>query len=383
MHICFITSEYPKKGFAHGGLGSFVATLSKNLIKQGVKVSVVGINYINNTEFSIENGINIYRLKQKKIKGLTWLLNTRSINKKIKELHSEEPIDIIESAELGLAFLNKIKRVNYVIRLHGGHHFFSEAENRKINWWKSFQEKKSFKKADGFIGVSNYVKKHTASYLSYNNKPVVVIPSPVDMDVFMPKPKIEAKQNSLLFAGTVCEKKGISYLLKALPKVTEKFPDVKLNVYGRDWKFPNGDSYIDYLKNNILKNFPNWEKYVFFHGVIPYELLALKYAESEVCVFPSLMETQGLVAPEAMAMNKLVVFSKCGPGSETIKHKSTGLLCNPYDVDDISEQIIWALSHKKDSESIAEKGRLFVLNNFDEKTVTKRNIDFYNHIINN
>ncbi len=66
MHICFITSEYPKKGFAHGGLGSFVATLSKNLVKQGVKVSVVGINYTNNIETIIENGVNIYRLKPKK-----------------------------------------------------------------------------------------------------------------------------------------------------------------------------------------------------------------------------------------------------------------------------------------------------------------------------
>ena len=27
MHICFLTSEYPKIGFPHGGIGSFVKTI--------------------------------------------------------------------------------------------------------------------------------------------------------------------------------------------------------------------------------------------------------------------------------------------------------------------------------------------------------------------
>lgn len=57
--------------------------------------------------------------------------------------------DLVEGAELS-AFLPKIKEIKYIIRLHGGHHF-AEGENRGINWWKGFQEKRSFKKADAFI----------------------------------------------------------------------------------------------------------------------------------------------------------------------------------------------------------------------------------------
>jgi len=94
------------------------------------------------------------------------------------------------------------------------------------------------------------------------------------------------------------------------------------------------------------------------------------------------METQGLVAPEAMAMNKLVVFSECGPGPETIKHKETGLLCDPYSSDDIAKQINWALKNKEESKTIAAKGRVFVLSNFEINTITDENIAFYNAIIN-
>jgi glycosyltransferase involved in cell wall biosynthesis len=92
------------------------------------------------------------------------------------------------------------------------------------------------------------------------------------------------------------------------------------------------------------------------------------------------METQGLVAPEAMAMNKLVIFSECGPGPETVEDKVTGLLCNPYDPIDIAKQINWTLDNKEESRKIAQKGRAFVLSNFEINKITQDNIDFYNSI---
>ena len=59
MHICFLTNEYPKEGFPHGGIGSFVKTLAVALVKQGIKVSVVGMNYTANDESETVNGVNI------------------------------------------------------------------------------------------------------------------------------------------------------------------------------------------------------------------------------------------------------------------------------------------------------------------------------------
>jgi Glycosyltransferase Family 4 len=166
MHICFITHEYPKKSFHHGGVGSFLKTITPELVQCGIKVSVVGINYTADNEEIQEEGIKIYRLKPSKIKGFAWYFNSRAINKKVAQIHQHFPINIVETPELGLSFIQKIKGIKYIIRLHGGHHFFAEAENRKINKWKGFQEKRSFAKADAFIAVSQYVKNHTEKYLS-------------------------------------------------------------------------------------------------------------------------------------------------------------------------------------------------------------------------
>ncbi|WP_296386331.1 glycosyltransferase family 4 protein, partial [Winogradskyella sp.] len=331
MHICFITNEYPKLDFPHGGVGTFIHTISHKLIEKGHRVSIIGINvYTDINEEEKDEEITVFRIKPKVLKGLTWYFNNKSINKKLVELHNNHAIDIVETAELGLSFIKKIKPIKYVIRLHGGHHFFAESENRKVSWWKGFQEKKSFKNADGFIAVSNYVKSHTAKYLSYHKKPIKVIKIPINFEVFKPKSEIKIEPHTILFAGTVCEKKGINQLLEAMPKVLESNKEANLFIYGRDWFFKDGTSYIEYLKKEILPKLGNVANHIHFMGAIPFKILANKYAAAEVCVFPSLMETQGLVAPEAMAMNKLVVFSECGPGPETIEHKKTGLLCNPY-----------------------------------------------------
>ncbi|RVT75899.1 glycosyltransferase family 1 protein [Flavobacterium sufflavum] len=380
MHICFLTSEYPKEGFPHGGIGSFVKTMASALVNKGIKVSVIGINYIPNDETQIVDGVNIYRLKRSTVKGLAWYFNFKAINNKIDQIHRQDSIQIIESSELGLAFIKKIKNIKYIIRLHGGHHFFTEAENRGINQWKGFQEKKSFKNSDAFIAVSHYVKNHTEKYLSYHNKPLAYINNPIDTDFFKPIIGNES-ENKIVFVGTVCEKKGIRQLIQAFPFVKKEFPNATLEIYGRDWFFPDGSSYIAMLKEKELKPLGIIANDICFHGAVPLTTLPSKYAEAAVCVFPSHMETLGLVAPEAMAMQKPVVFTNKGPGSEIILDGQTGLLCNPYNPKDIAEKIIWVFEHKSEAKQMGLNAVKYVLKAFDIKMLIQKNIQFYLDVI--
>lgn len=379
MHICFISNEYPKEGFPHGGVGTFLKTIAPSLIALGHKVSVVGVNYTNSEEESIENNISIYRVKKHTQKGLAWFLNARAINSKINEIHLASPIDIIESAELGLAFINKTKGIKYVIRLHGGHHFFAEAENRGINKWKGFQEKKSFKKADAFIAVSNYVKSHTEKYLSYNNKPLGIIFNPIN-NQFFDNYNEETESYNITFTGTICEKKGVRQLIQAFSIVKEKFPKAKLHLFGRDWLFPNGESYIKMLQKIELPKIIPYDSDVLFYGAINYNKIPIVFAKSQVCVFPSHMETLGLVAPEAMAMGKPVIFTEKGPGSEIINHSISGLLCNPHDPIDIADKISWVFDNFDKANEMGENARKDVLQLFQVDALVNKNIEFYKKI---
>lgn len=375
MHICFISSEYPI--WKPGGVGSFLQTFSRAMVKTGHKITIVGIGVNEEETFINDEGVDIYRLPIPQISIGKFMSNTRRISTKIDVIDKQNKIDIVESAELGFAFIKKNPLIKYVIRLHGGHHFFAESENRKVHWWQGLKEKQSFKKADAFIAVSDYVKSHTEKYLSYHNSPVEIINYPINTDMFSPDSSVEVEPYNITFAGTICEKKGIRQLILAIDKLTKEFPEIKLHIYGREWFFKDGRSYTAMLKENYKDII---DSAVTFHGVIPFNDLPKKYAKAHICVFPSHMETQGLVAPEAMAMEKPVLFSELGPGPETIENYKTGLLCNPHDVEDIVEKIEWFLNHHYKLDAIGKEARRFVLNKFNLEEIIKKNIAFYQRI---
>lgn len=370
MNIVFLSHEYPL--WAPGGVGTFLQTFGRTLAQNDHQVTILGIGTSDNFEILDDKGVVLMRLPRNKSRFPNFIYNSIRLNRKLKEIHKKNKIDIIETAELGLALISKKHPAKKVIRLHGGHHFFSEAEKRGINWRKGILEKRSFKKADAFIAVSNYVKEHTSKFLSYHKKPIEIISSPVDSSI--ENSSVPIKLNNILFAGTLCEKKGVRQLLEAFKIVRRHYPEKKLSFYGRDWFFPNGQSYIEMLKQKYDDSF--FEN-VHFHGTISREELNIKYAEAAICVFPSHMETQGLVSLEAMLLKKPVIFSAYGPGPETIIHKETGLLCDVYNPTDIAKNIIWCIENPEDAQQLGINAEKIVRIKYDKNTILEKNINFY------
>lgn len=374
MHIVFISNEYPL--WTSGGKGTFIQTFGRAMVNAGHTATVVGIGVDNEKKILEDQGVTIIRLKKPILPKGKYIENSMSINKELKKIHKESAIDIVETSELDCAYLPKQTPFKKVIRLHGGHHFFAEAEKRGIDPVKGKREQKSFKNADGFIAVSNYVKTHTEKYLNYHQKPVQTIYNLIDTEVDIPS--IPSKEDHILFAGTVCEKKGINELIEAFAILRTTYPEKKLDIYGQDWKYPDGLSYIEMLrskyKNGGLEN-------VTFHGSIPREILYKEYTASLFCIFPSHMETQGLVTLEAMLLEKPVVFSQYGPGPETIHHMEDGLLCDVYNPKDIADKMQWVIENTEQANKMGKLARTRVLNKFDKKNILEKNLTFYNELI--
>ncbi|TFV97217.1 glycosyltransferase family 1 protein [Algoriphagus kandeliae] len=380
MHICFLTSEFPKPGYSHGGVGTFIRNLGIALVNNGFRVSVVGPNYNDEFEFEVLQGIHVYRTRRfDKTRGITWLRRARSINKVIEQIHRENPVNIIEGTELSLAFIDKIPGIKYVIRMNGGHHFFSFATGEKLSKWKSFQEKRSFNKADHLISVSKYTAESTKSLLGLKDRHIQIIPNPIDADLFKPNHDKSVISNKLLFVGTVCEKKGVRQLVMAMPKILEKFPEASLEIVGRDWIDPKTkSSYTEYLKSFIYSEISNK---IQISGPVDLVQIPGKIAESEICVYPSHMEALPLAWLEVLAMGKPFVASKTGPGPEVVIHGETGLLADCYSPDDIADQVIYMLENKPKAQDMGKNARLDILKRFDVKVLVKENINYYQSLI--
>jgi len=62
---------------------------------------------------------------------------------------------------------------------------------------------------------------------------VEVIPMGVDLKgLFTPDPRVQRKTDELLFVGRLVEKKGVHFLLEAMPAVLKKYPTVRLILAG-------------------------------------------------------------------------------------------------------------------------------------------------------
>lgn len=379
MHICFLSSEYPKAGFPHGGVGTFLQILARNLVKHDFRVSIVGLNYTDEYEETLDEGVHVYRLKPRKVKPITWYLTFQAINSKIKEIHQKHPISIVESTELGLAFIKKIPGIKYLIRMNGGHHFFAESENRPIDPWKGFQEKRSFRKADMVFGVSEYVINHTANYLNFADKKGPVIYNPANLEHFYQADPSKIVPGRIFFAGTVCEKKGVRQLILAFPKIKERFPESELYIAGRDWFFPDGRSYIQYLKDSQIQDAVK-DSIKFLGPVANHELP--KYMEAaEICAYPSHMEAMPLAWIEVLSMGKAFLGSVLGPGPEVVNDHVTGRVCDPRDVASVERVLLEMLSDKEKNLKMAEAARKDVLERFSIDKLVHKNIDLFRQVV--
>jgi glycosyltransferase involved in cell wall biosynthesis len=364
------------KGVNGGGIGTLVQFLSRMLVKKDIKVSVIGISKEFTNKNTFDQGVQIYRLAKSKWKLGKFYDHTIRILSKINELDKEEPLDIVEGSELNFAFFPRITSYKKIIRLHGGHHFFANELDKKPAIWRSFQEKQSFKKADGYIAVSDYVGRQTQKYLHFKFKYSVIYNS-VDTAKFHVADITKLQHNTLLFVGTVCEKKGIRQLVQAMPLIKKEIPSIKLKIVGRDLIDKNGKSYIAYLKSYIDSDL---EENVQIIGSVPHSEVAKYIERAHLCVYPSHMEAMPIAWLEALSMGKTLIASDIGPGHETVINGVTGLLVNPFDIKGLASSIVEVLNNKN-FDIYGKSAREDIISRFNVDRIIAKNIQYYNKIL--
>ena len=377
MHICFLCNEYPPG--KHGGVGSFTQTLARSLVARGHKATIVGY-YLNGREgVEDDQGVRVIRLANSRVRGAGFIFNGRRVRRVLAEVHAQSPIDLIEGPEFSLAVVPKNFPARKVIRMNGGHHFFHVTLGRRPHGWRSWVEHRSFNRADHLCAVSRHVAETTRALLGLGAKEIEILPNPVDPEQFQPSPYRTEEDNMILFAGTLCEKKGVRQLIGAMPQIICAVPDARLVLAGRDSIDPlTGESYAERLRRNIP---PSLEAHIEFKGAVEHDELPDLIARAAVCVYPSHMEAMPLAWLEGMAMGKAVVASRTGPGPEVIEDGVSGLLCDPHDPSSIAARVVEMLKDRTHRQSMGRAARARILERFAAPVMVERNESFYRHCL--
>jgi D-inositol-3-phosphate glycosyltransferase len=218
-------------------------------------------------------------------------------------------------------------------------------------------EREAVKKSAAIVAASEIELGELRRLYRANVARVAVIPCGVDPQVFHPVRQADAREKLgrdqcerlILFVGRIEQIKGIDVLLRALGLLLQRHPelrsDVCLLVVGG--ALDPGDDAPETEKILELRRLVHehrMEANVSFVGSRGQEELALYYAAADLCAVPSLTESFGLVALEAMACGTPVVGTKVGGLQTVIAHGESGLLVPAGDDEALAEAMASVLT---------------------------------------
>jgi glycogen(starch) synthase len=182
----------------------------------------------------------------------------------------------------------------------------------------------------------------------------------------------------ILFLGRLVGVKGVDKLIMAMPHVLSKIPRARLVIVGV------GDQQ-EYLTN--LTRTMRLDAYVRFRfDFIPEEERILHYAACDVAVFPSYYEPFGIVALEAMSMEKPVVVGAVGvSGMREIviccSEEQCGYHIDPNNPSDIAWGIISAIENPERQKWLGKNGRKRVLDEFTWNKIAEKTLELYENAL--
>ena len=168
------------------------------------------------------------------------------------------------------------------------------------------------------------------------------------------------------------EQKGHLYLIKALPRIIQKYPSFKLQLIG-------GGSLLEKLeKEAAALDINNAIEFLGDRQDIP-ELLP----KLDVFILPSLWEGLGIAILEAQAVGVPVLASNVGGIKEIVKDGETGLLFEPKDSPAIFNSIARLVANPDLTAKIVEQANKQVRADFDYKIMVRNYTDLYLTLLKN
>lgn len=381
MNIAFLTPEYPHpKTGSSGGIGTSIKNLAKGLLTQGNKVFILVYGQPKDAVF-FDEGIEVRQIKNVKLKGLSWFLTRKKIEKIINHLYKNKQIDLVEAPDwTGITSLIQPKKCPIVIRLNGSDTYFCHIDKRPVKWVNKFHEKRALQKADGLISVSQYTADVTNQVFKLN-KEFTIIPNCIDVSKFQIHENNTINRNTMLYFGTLIRKKGLLELPSIFNEVVKLKPDVQLILVGKDASdiLTGSSSTWELMQPMFSNNAINNVNYI---GSVPYSAIKKHIEASAVCVFPTFAEALPVSWIEAMAMKKAIVASNIGWAKEVIDNGVNGYIERPTNHKAYAQKIWELLEDDQLRVKFGEEARKKVLEKFAIDVVAKESVLFYKKILN-
>ena len=254
--------------------------------------------------------------------------------------------------------------------------FFLNSRGKDLSTFVFDKKQALYKDANmTFVGCSQWLANRARQSRLLQNKTVLSIPNPIDMNIYHPMDQGQARQSlglplgkKLLLFGALNvtdKRKGIDYLIAALQEI--KNQDIELVVFGL-------------VKEDIRNLFP-----VPIHpmGYLSDESKIVElYNAVDVFITSSLEENLPNTIMESMACGTPCVGFEIGGIPEMIDHKINGYVANYMDANDLANGIQWILNNPN-PQALLDACVKKVQENYGEQIVAEKYLALYQNLLHN
>ena len=302
--------------------------------------------------------------------------------KKLTDILRAEPFDVIHThlfysnvyGRLAV-LLNQVPCV--VTTLHSPDYALEEQRKWKSILRKYIDKWTSMATKCHHLAVSPHVKKDYEEKLSFKN--IVILSNAIEVSRFQhcdkkrelmrQQLKLSHHEILILTIGRLYPKKGLSCFIESCVSLRQRHLPIKAVIVGDgplEWE----------LRNLVTKHKLN--------GVITFlgksSLIQELLSACDIFVCPSLCEGFGLALLEAMACGKPIVCSDIAPLNTLVRHKEEALLFPAADSKQLTEGILFMMSHKKQALYMGNNARRRA-KEYDVNQYVKKLEMYYRHLV--
>lgn len=180
------------------------------------------------------------------------------------------------------------------------------------------------------------------------------------------------KPTRICFMKALMHRYGPDILLRAIAKVKESIPDIRLSIAG------TGE--METVLRRLTAEL-DLEENVSFVGFVDNREIYSFISKHHFMAMPSLEESFGVAAVETAASGRAVIATNVGGIPEVVLDGETGLLVPPGDVDALAAAIVRLSTDEALNRRLGDNGREFARSRFDWERSLDMMADLYMRLI--
>lgn len=181
---------------------------------------------------------------------------------------------------------------------------------------------------------------------------------------------LKEEGNLVLFFGRIYQYKGLEYLIRAEPLITDEVPGAKIVIAGR------GEDFERYQRMMV-----NRENFIVHNHYISFKQGAELFERCSLVVLPYIDASQSGVVVAAYGFKKPVVITDVGSLPEVVDDGVTGYIVPARDEVALAEAVIKLLKDKALRKEMGENGYQKLKKDFSWDGIAEKTIQVYREVL--